>query len=202
MPMGVGLAVLSYPIVNVLYPNSNQAGPGLLSIMGVASFFVCIVLMENAILQASGKERLPMIALVTGSVLKIIINWIIIAIPAVNIFGAPVGTLCGYCCMAVIDYIFIRRSLGENPNLAKALGRPFLCSLVMGIAAFAVYRLASAVLGTGSSLKMLLSLGTAVLVAVVIYLSAVIQTRTITNADMKLIPGGERIGRLLHMKDS
>jgi stage V sporulation protein B len=104
--------------------------------------------------------------------------------------------------MAVIDYIFIRRSLGENPNLAKALGRPFLCSLVMGIAAFAVYRLASAVLGTGSSLKMLLSLGTAVLVAVVIYLSAVIQTRTITNADMKLIPGGERIGRLLHMKDS
>ena len=29
MPMGVGLAVLSYPIVNVLYPNSNAAGPGL-----------------------------------------------------------------------------------------------------------------------------------------------------------------------------
>ena len=49
---------------------------------------------------------------------------------------------------------------------------------------------------------MLLCLGAAVLVAVVIYLVAVIQTRTITNADMKLIPGGERIGRLLHMKDS
>ena len=202
MPMGVGLAVLSYPIVNVLYPNSNQAGPGLLSIMGIASFFVCMVLMENAILQASGKERLPMIALVSGSVLKIIINWIIIAIPSVNIYGAPVGTLCGYCCMAVIDYLFIRCSLGENPNLVKALGKPFVCSVVMGIAAFAVYRVTSAVFGTGSSLKMLLCLGTAVLAAVAVYLVAVIQTRTITNADMKLIPGGERIGRLLHMKDS
>ena len=51
-------------------------------------------------------------------------------------------------------------------------------------------------------MKMLLCLGTAVLAAVAVYLIAVIQTRTITNADMKLIPGGERIGRLLHMKDS
>ena len=202
MPMGVGLAVLSYPIVNVLYPNSNQAGPGLLSIMGIASFFVCMVLMENAILQASGKERLPMIALITGSVLKIIINWIIIAIPSVNIFGAPVGTLCGYCCMAVIDYIFIRRALGENPNLGRALGKPFLCSLLMGAAAFAVYRLAAMLFGTGGGLKMLLSLGLAVIAAVAVYLIAVIQSRTITNADMRLIPGGERVGRLLHMKES
>ena len=58
LPMGVGLAVLSHPIMNILYPNSNEAGPGLLSVMGVASFFVCLVLMENAVLQASGKEKL------------------------------------------------------------------------------------------------------------------------------------------------
>ncbi len=45
MPMGVGLSILSFAIVNVLFPNSHPAGPGLLGIMGVASFFVCIVLM-------------------------------------------------------------------------------------------------------------------------------------------------------------
>ena len=202
MPMGVGLAVLSFPIVNVLYPNSNEAGPGLLSIMGVASFFVCMVLMENAILQASGKERLPMIALISGSVLKIIINWVIIAIPSVNIYGAPIGTLCGYCCMAVIDYLFIRLALGENPNMWKALGKPLLCSAIMGIAAFTAYRLSSAVIGAGSSMKMLLCLAVTVLIAAVVYLVAVIQSRTITNADMRLIPGGERVGRILHMKES
>ena len=58
LPMGVGLTVLAYPIMNVLYPNSNAAGPVLLAIMGAASFFVCTVLMENAILQASGHEKL------------------------------------------------------------------------------------------------------------------------------------------------
>ena len=202
MPMGVGLAVLSYPIVNVLYPNSNEAGPGLLSIMGLASFFVCLVLMENAILQASGKEKLPMIALVSGSVLKIIINWMIIAIPSVNIYGAPVGTLFGYCCMAVIDYIFIRKALGENPHLGRVLGRPLLCSLLMGAAAYGVYALLARLIGTAGTLRMLVCMALAVAAGVVVYAGTVIASRTITNEDMKLIPGGEKIGRLLHMRES
>ena len=200
MPMGVGLAVLSYPIVNVLYPNSNESGPGLLSIMGIASFFICLVLMENAILQASGKERLPMVALVSGSLLKILINWIIIAIPSINIYGAPIGTLFGYCCMAVLDYIFIRKALGENPHLGKVLGRPLLCSVLMGAAAYGVYSLCSRLIGNTGSLKMLASMALAVAAGVVIYVMVVIRSKAITNEDMKLIPGGEKVGRLLHMK--
>ncbi|MBQ8075716.1 MAG: polysaccharide biosynthesis protein [Oscillospiraceae bacterium] len=200
MPMGIGLAVLSEPIVNVLYPNSNAAGPKLLSIMGIASFFICLVLMENAILQASGKERLPMVALVSGSVLKIVINWIIIAIPSVNIYGAPIGTLFGYCCMALLDYVFIRTALKENPHLGKVLGRPLVCSLLMGGAAYGVYALCSRVLGTADRLMMLICMVLAVGTGVVVYGIAVIFSRAITSEDMKLIPGGEKIGRLLHVK--
>ena len=200
MPMGVGLAVLSFPIVNVLYPNSHAAGPGLLSIMGVASFFVCIVLMENAILQASGREKLPMIALISGSVLKIVINWIIIAIPHVNIYGAPVGTLFGYLSMAVLDYVFIRRSLHQNPNLRRAFLRPFLCSAGMGAVAFAVYALCVRLPFLHGKMGMFLGMVLAILAAVVVYVVAVVRSGCITNEDMKLIPGGEKVGRLLHMK--
>ena len=186
--------------MNVLYPNSNAAGPGLLSIMGIASFFVCIVLMENAILQASGKERLPMIALISGSLLKILINWIIIAIPAVNIYGAPIGTLLGYLCMALLDYWFIRRALGQNPNLHNAFGKPLICSLIMGLFALAVYTMFSMVLSVLGRIGMFGAMLLAILVAVVVYLFMIVRTRSITNADMKLIPGGEKIGKLLHMQ--
>lgn len=199
MPMGVGLAVLSFPIVNVLYPNSNEAGPGLLSIMGVASFFVCIVLMENAILQASGKERLPMYAMVSGSVVKIVINYFIIANPKINIYGAPVGTLIGYLWMAVMDYIFIRRSLRMKPSLFHVLGKPFLCSAVMGLVAFGSYALFGKMLGTGNKMAMLLSMAASVVLAAVMYLVCIIATRSVTNEDMKLIPGGEKVAKILHM---
>ena len=61
MPMGIGLAVLSYPIVNVLYPRSNAAGPTLLMLLGIASVFVCISLITTAVLQATGHEIYPSI---------------------------------------------------------------------------------------------------------------------------------------------
>ena len=200
MPMGVGLAALAFPIVNVLYPNSHLAGPGLLRIMGVASFFVCIVLMENAILQASGKERLPMIALITGSVVKIAVNWIIIAIPSVNIFGAPVGTLIGYLCMAVLDYIFIRRALNQNPNLLKAFGKPLFCSLAMGISAILIYCLSDLLLHGAGKIGLALSMLLSIAVAIAVYMFAVIRTRCITGEDLRMIPGGAKVGRLLHIQ--
>ena len=198
MPMGVGLATLAFPIVNVLYPNSHLAG--LLRIMGVASFFVCIVLMENAILQASGKERLPMIALITGSVVKIAVNWIIIAIPSINIFGAPVGTLIGYLCMAVLDYIFIRRALNQNPNLLKAFGKPLFCSLVMGASAILIYCLSDLLLHGAGKIGLALSMMLSIAVAIAVYMFAVIRTRCITGEDLRMIPGGAKVGRFLHIQ--
>ena len=200
MPMGVGLAVLSFPIVNILYPHSHPAGPGLLSIMGIASFFVCIVLMENAILQASGKEKLPMIALITGSLLKIAVNWVIIAIPGINIYGAPVGTLLGYLCMALIDYFFIRRALHQNPNLRKAFGKPLLCSAVMGAFAWLSFKGLMAIMPIHGTMGMFVSMMLAILIAAAVYVLAVIKTGCITREDMKLIPGGEKVANLLHMK--
>ena len=57
------------------------------------SFFVCLVLMENAILQASGKELLPMYSMIAGGLVKIAVNWFLVADPRINIYGAPIGTL-------------------------------------------------------------------------------------------------------------
>ena len=199
MPMGAGLSVLAYPIVNVLYPNSNEAGPGLLSIMGVASFFVCIVLMENAILQASGKERLPMYAMVSGSVVKIIINYIIIANASINIYGAPIGTLIGYLWMAVMDYIFIRKSLQMKPGIVSVMLKPLACSLLMALAAKGGYLLAGIMLGTETKIAMLLCMAIGIIVAIVVYAVAIISLRSVTADDMKLIPGGEKVAKLLHM---
>lgn len=63
LPAGVGLCVLAYPIYNVLYPNSNEAGPQMLAVLGIASFFVCMQLITNSILQAYGQEKLTVLTL-------------------------------------------------------------------------------------------------------------------------------------------
>lgn len=199
MPMGVGLAVLSYPIMNVLYPNSNAAGPGLLSIMGIASFFVCIVLLENAVLQASGKEKLTMITLISGGLTKIIVNWFLVANRSVNIYGAPVGTLVSYLAMAVINFIFMSHSLSEKPRLLKIFSGPVLSSLIMGAAAWAVYGLCARFIGIGSWFNTALCMLISVAVAIIVYLIAAISLKSFTKDDLALIPGGEKLAKILHM---
>lgn len=199
LPMGAGLAILAAPIFGVLFPNSHKTGPGLLCIMGIASFFVCLVLMENAILQASGREKLTMVTMITGGLVKIIVNWFLVANRAVNIYGAPIGTLVSYFVMAAMNYIFMCSSLENRPRLSRAFARPAASSFIMGAAAWLVYGAAARIIGTGSSLKAVVCLGIAVLAAAAVYLAATISLKSITIKDMELIPGGEKIGKILKM---
>lgn len=200
LPMGVGLTVLAYPIMNVLYPNSNAAGPGLLAIMGAASFFVCTVLMENAILQASGHEKLTMVTMISGGLVKIIVNWFLVAQRSINIYGAPVGTLVSYVVMALMNYIFICVALKHRPKLLRIFARPLAASVLMGAAAWAIYGLCARFIGAVSWSRIVLCMLAAIAVAVIVYLVSTIALRSITKEDMKLIPGGEKIANFLHIR--
>lgn len=203
MPMGVGIAVLAYPIVKVLYPNTNEMGPTILAYLGVASIFVCIALVTNAILQANGNERLPIISMVAGGVVKIAANLLLVGRPSVNILGAPIGTICCYAVICILNCFFISKCLRKRPNYISAFVRPLISSAVMGAAAWAVYGLADKLLGAeagGSRLMLIIAMGAAIVVAVVVYLVLVIVTRAVTLEDMKLIPRGEKIAKLLKIK--
>ena len=200
IPMGVGLSVLARPIMNVLYPGSHPAGTGLLQIMGAASFFVCLVLMENAILQASGREKLTMLTLITGGLIKIAVNWFLVARRDINIYGAPVGTLCSYVTMAAMDYVFMCRTLDHRPRLWRIFSGSAAASALMGLTAWSVYGLCHRMLMPLHRLGNLLAMGLAIFAAVIVYLAAAIALRAVTKEDMKLIPGGEKIARLLRMR--
>ena len=107
MPAAVGLFILARPIFEVVFPGSNEHGPALLSMLGIASYFVCAYLISNSILQATGHEKLALAALPVGGLLKIGINYVLVGNPKINISGAPVGTLACYVTIAVLNFIFI-----------------------------------------------------------------------------------------------
>jgi stage V sporulation protein B len=199
IPMGVGLAVLSTPIMRTLYPGSHPAGPSLLVVMGIASFFVCILLMENAILQASGKEKLTMVSLITGGVVKVVTNWFLVARPEINIYGAPVGTLVSYLVMAGMSYFFICRSLPHRPSLLRVFSGPLLSSALMGLTAWGIYGLCSRALA-GRGHAVLIAMAVAILAAVLVYAVTAILSRSVTKEDLHLIPGGEKIAKILHIR--
>ncbi len=202
MPAAVGLAVLAEPIFRVLFPGSNENGPALLSMLGVASFFVCTYLITNGILQATGHERLALLALPVGGIVKIVVNYILVGTPSINIAGAPVGTLCCYMVITVMNICFMTARLPERPNYLKITLRPLLCALLMGAAAWAVEGLGEKylmpLLGNGR-LGSVVCLGLAVLVAVILYAVLIILLKAVTKEDILLLPKGQKIAKLLKL---
>ena len=214
-PMGVGLFVMGTPVIKLLYPSLTEqiAGP-LLSELGIATLFVCMMLVCNSILQAYGFVNLPVIVMLVGGVLKIINNYNLVSLPGVGIYGAPFGNvLCFGLCM-VLDLIIISRVIPGRPSYVPMFAKPAAAAALMGLGTWAVYGLGSKLLlSTGvlcqvdqatqavdlSRMGNAILAAAAILTAVVIYGVLIIALRAISKEDMKLMPKGEKIAKILHL---
>ena len=108
---------------------------------------MCIQLIATSILQANGIVNLPIVTVVIGGIVKIIVNYTLVGNPDIMIYGAPVGTLCCFAIAAILNLLIIKARVPAAPGYAKAFVKPLAASIVMGGAVWAVYGLASRVLG-------------------------------------------------------
>ncbi len=193
MPMGIGLMVMAGPIMRLLYPGYDVTITGpLLAIAGPAAICVCLVLVSNSVLQAYGHVNLPIVTTLIGGAVKILSNYHLVAIPEVNIYGAPMGLLLCYGVTLVLNFVLLRRTDREIGSCLKIFGKPLLASAVMGAAAWAVYGLCAGLLG--NTLSLLCAIG----VAVLLYLILVVALRIVSRDDVMLMPKGEKIAKILH----
>ena len=197
MPCSVGLVVLAEPIMQVLggYDGARlELATVLMRILGFCVFFNSFVLVLNAIMQAHGFVYIPVIFMVVGGIVKVIVNYILVGNPDINIVGAPIGTLVCYVIIALLDVFAMRRVLRHPPKMLQNLYKPALASLVMGAAAYGAYQVS-----VHLHLAMILRLGFTILLAAAAYAVMAILLRTITADDCKLLPKGDKIAKLLHI---
>ena len=207
-PMGVGLFVLGKPIIRLLFSSYNPelAGP-LLSTLGLATVFVCMMLVCNSILQAHGFVTLPVIVMLAGGAVKIFTNYNLVVLPGVGIFGAPTGNILCFGLCLLLDLIIISRVIPHRPRYLPIFVKPLIASALMGGAAWAVYGLLSRLLTTqtiggeavlswtGNAVSAL----AAILVAVAVYGALVVALRCLSREDLSLMPKGDKIARLLRL---
>ena len=206
LPMGVGMAVLSGPCMKVLYPGSAEQGGVLLMELGIVCYFMTMSLMTNSILPANGNENLPLVSSILGLITKIIMTFVLVGTPRLNIYGAPLGTLSCYIVMLTANLIFIARNMEHPVHLGRVFGRAGASAAVMGISAWGTWTLlhrameGSRAMVAGRALNVLIPFAAAVAVGIIVYAVMIVVIRAITLEDMKLIPKGEKIAKILHMR--
>lgn len=204
LPAGVGLSVLSTPIMKLVLPSQQTdavaAGPHL-QILGIACIFICVMILTNAILQTYGKVRIPIFTVIAGGATKIAMNYVLVGNPDINIHGAPISTLCCYMVIVGLNLFFVWKYSPQKPRYLALFLKPAIASAAMGGAAWAcqglVYRAMSGHSDFGANaLSTLLGIGAGVLVYGVLVLTLGI----LRAEDLRSIPHGEKLIKILRLK--
>ena len=205
LPAGVGLSVLATPIERLVLPSQQElavsAGPHL-QILGIATIFICFMVLTNAILQTYGKEKIPIYTVITGGVVKIVLNYILVGNPEINIHGAPISTLCCYLVIVVLNLFFVWKYSPRKPRYLQLFVKPAAASALMGLCAWAVHGLVFRPLSAGHSVYGANAIATlaGICAGAAVYGVLVIALRILRAEDVRTIPHGEKLIKLLHLK--
>ncbi len=195
LPAALGLFVLAEPIINLLYyknPAETIASIGeLLAILSISVVFLNLVQSLTAILQGLGRTMVPVVNLLIGAIVKVVLTYVLVAIPSINVKGAAISTVIAYLIAAILDLLSVRKYAEINYNVKDIFIKPLLSSLGMAFVAKISHLLLSGIIGT--RLATVIAIG----LAGICYIVLLFVTGSITYADFKLFPSGEKIGRKL-----
>lgn len=188
MPAGVGFFALGGPIMGLLYNSvaSVEIGTPMMRIFGCAAFFAGLAIPMTSMLQAVGHQVAALRNVAIGAVLKIVVNFLLVAIPSVNIQGAAAGTFACYLFVFVANLVTLIRVTKVKPSFKKVFLKPFIAAVACGISAYFV-----SLLGNSRFITI-----AAVGVAAVVYALFLILLNTFEKEDVLALPKGEKLLKL------
>ena len=189
LPCAVGLGVLSFPILDLIFPeNSAVLASPMLTMLAPSVFFCAILGITNSILQASGNEKLPIISMVVGIAVKFVSSYLFIGIDVIGRFGIPLGTCLCYLSAITLNFTFMCRKTKVVPSMMKIFVKPALCAALCGVVAYAV---------NGIMPNVSFAVFVPILAAVLVYVLSIFKSGTVNKDDILQLPKGEKLCGIL-----
>lgn len=185
LPCAAGFIALADPILKLLYPNVSD-GAFILVLQTVAMIFSSVTFVLNGAFYGMGKQRYPAIILLSGTVLKLILNLIALRVFDFGIVGAVVSTIIYQAAVTVAEWIVLQRYMKIHVEIKRQFLFPVTASVGMGIAVYFIYKIS---VSLGNTAATLLSICAGVL----IYLVAVLKLKMFTEEDYLTLPAGNKI---------
>lgn len=146
-------------ILKLLFPNAS-AGAVILQISSLSIIFITIEQTIKGVLIGIGNNRVPIISMVVGVVLKIILNKLLIPINSFwgGINGATISNLISHVMITAICYLFLKKEINikiRKINILKAI----LATAVFVITSKIIHNILIMKIGAKISLIISLALG-------------------------------------------
>lgn len=203
LPVGMGMAVLSKDIIHLVYSHSSSisVSAAVMAYYGCFTFVMAGAQPLINMLQAIGRADIPMKALTIAAIVKVVVNFVLVGIPGINIIGAIIGTFCFYFISVCINLTALIRNTKVKISFKSVFFKPLMCALMSTVAAWSVSGICSNVLPAfelnsrfdTSTVSALIG----IVAAVIVYILALLFTRSLVSSDIKMLPKGEKICKIL-----
>lgn len=197
VPCAVGFILYGNDIARLFYggrPETAEGAGQLLTIAAIGVIFNGVLYTTNAIMQSLGHVVAPVVNMAIGGVVKIIMNYFLVGIPEINIYGAAISMVVSYLITMILNLIAVYKWMPNLKNPLASLWRTIAASVVMGAVSYGAF----ALLNIFAPRR--LSVIVAIIVAVAIYVAFVLIFKAVSYEDVKMMPKGERIAALLKLK--
>jgi stage V sporulation protein B len=195
LPCALGMMTLSKQIMLLLYPAVKEAAISaapFLFILGFGIIFLSTVQTLTGVLQGIGRQMIPVRNLCVGAAAKIAVTWTLMAIPAINVKGAAIGTVTAYVLAAALNLMAVRRHTGTRFDIGLTYVKPALAAIAMSAAVLAVYGALHALTGRAAIPTVV-----AIAAGAAVYASMLFFGGAITEEELLLLPGGKRLAKPL-----
>jgi stage V sporulation protein B len=186
IPSFVGLLLLATPISQMLYGTPNAGVP--IAILSVGIVFMGLHQVTTGILQGLGHTSIPLGNMAGSAVIKVIMSWVLTAIPTLGIKGAAWATVTDFGIAAFLNLIFVHRYVGASINW-RELAKTGVAAVMMGAVVLIVYDYVMA-----GWLSNTLATSTAIVVGIIIYSLVLLLLGGVQQRDFERVP---RVGQIL-----
>ncbi len=137
-PCSVGMSLLSREIVYFVYGHVFSAdqirlASELLTFSALTVVLFTAVQASTSILQGLRRQNIPMFTMIAGVAVKILLNYILIGTPGIDIHGGPIASIACYSVALIGNLYFVCRHAEMKFNWMDWIVRPGAAALIMGL---------------------------------------------------------------------
>lgn len=126
-----------------------------------------------------------------GVIVKLILNLILVPIPQIGVNGAAWASVACHLVAFTIAIISLKRTIKPNLKFSKFVIKPVIATAIMGICSYYIY-----ILLNGIIIERLATI-VSIIVAVIIYVLAIIALKIFSKEEILALPMGNKILKVL-----
>lgn len=202
IPCAVGLAVLSYPIMGVLFPQREtlMLASTTLKIGAIATVFYGISTISNGILQALGMPNIPLKNAVVALIVHVVLlSVLLLGMPhrylRYSLYMLAIGTTVYAFQMCITNQKALLKIVGFKYKWKRVFVIPTIAALLMGVATYFVYTLLFSL-----TRRVFLPLMLAIMIAMIVYFGIILFFYKDHPQVLYNIPGFDKIARKVYKK--